>query len=164
MRGFGGGNSVRGKKVEAEAEIDGCADNERLGAWTAMFATIENVRPFQRAHGIGFPEINTRTEPVVIIVAGRKWLARDETFADCLLASVIAENERGGEPMHVGSGTVRFSKLAALVEDALFDQHGARFFWMSRVLLAEALDGGNKVLKILIAHRALLLPDTTRLG
>ncbi|KYG99260.1 hypothetical protein SE91_12755 [Bradyrhizobium sp. DOA1] len=52
-------------KVEALAQIDDCADDERI-----RIAAISG--PFPCSYRVAFPEVDTRAEPIICFFTGRK--------------------------------------------------------------------------------------------
>ena len=81
-----------GREIQAQAERYHCTDNEcllDLGGWTFLGFSREVEAP----EWVRFPEVNPRTEPVVIVVAFLEGLALQDSLADSFIAPVIAENE-----------------------------------------------------------------------
>jgi len=53
---------------------------------------------------VGFPEIDPRTKPVIVVIALLERLSRQDSFAHGLLAAVVAENETRSELMQQRTG------------------------------------------------------------
>ena len=91
-------DSCRGREIQAQAKRYHRANDERLldpgrAAFPGLAGEIE---PTKR---VGFPEIDPRTQPIIIVIALLEGLARQNPFAYGLLASVVAENETRSELM-----------------------------------------------------------------
>jgi hypothetical protein len=156
VRSIDGRGPIRGKEIEAEAEIDDRSNDEGIRGLEKLLSVMDIGRPFEGPFGVGLPEVNTWTEPVVVVVAGLERLACKQFFSNWPLAAVVAENKRRRESMHRDL-TVRLGEVAIFVHDALFDEHRARFGGISRVLATQTFDGFEKLPKVLIAHLCLLL-------
>jgi hypothetical protein len=91
------------REIEAQAERYHRANDERLLDFgRATFPGLAGeVEPAKR---VGFPEINPRPQPVIIVVALFEGLAAQDSFANGLLASVVAENETRSELMQTRAG------------------------------------------------------------
>ena len=51
------------------------------------------MREFDSAHWVGFPKIDLQTQPVVSIVARRKWRTTDQAFSNSAVAAMITKYE-----------------------------------------------------------------------
>jgi len=97
------------QQVAAEPEVDDRADDERFldpapGRPGVLVRGIH--RELKRPLRVAFPEVRTRTQPVVIVLTGREdSRSGEDVLADLPIAAVKAEDERGValvEPPHVG--------------------------------------------------------------
>jgi hypothetical protein len=86
-------NSIRCEEIETESKIDDCAYDERLRRLRAVPSPMEELCSFQCALGIGLPEVDAWTEPVIVVFAGSERFACQESLADSLLTAVVAQNE-----------------------------------------------------------------------
>ena len=86
------------------AGIDNGSHHKRfdLPALVLQDSVCALLRPFQGSIWIGFPEVDARTEPVVIVLAEAKRLVCKQTLACIPIAAVIPQNEGGGKAMHLG--------------------------------------------------------------
>jgi hypothetical protein len=91
-------NARRRCQVEAKPEFDDRADNE----WLVDVAALPRSRfprKIETPPRIRFPEINTGTKPIIIVVARTKRLSQKYSLADLTVAPVIAKNECRSEPV-----------------------------------------------------------------
>ena len=110
---MGGSNLLdpgSGRQVQAQAQRDDRADDEWLLDVRAapFFGLASEV---ETAKWVGFPEIDSGTEPVVIVVALLEGLAFKDSFANGLIASVVAENETRSQLMQGSAGDERLSPV-----------------------------------------------------
>lgn len=101
-------NSVGRDEVEAKSRIDHRANNKGfdLPVLICQDSTRSLPRPFESAVGIGFPEIYTWSQPIVVVLTCLKGFIPEQAFTGLAIAAVVAENERCGKAMHP-AGTAR---------------------------------------------------------
>lgn len=97
------------EQIKAGAQVNDGSDNRWvLDPLALMVGPIAEVaRELVRPHGVVFPEIDTMTKPVVVILArGKGAHASKRFFRDGCVTSVIAEDEggRGGIQSTIGFG------------------------------------------------------------
>lgn len=110
-----------GGEVQAKAEVENCAHNERLDD-AVWFPLGHFARELQAAHRVCFPEVDTFAEPVVVILTVEEGFILKELFTDDAVAAVIGEDERSRELVHdLASAEILFG-LAVFAEDASIDQ------------------------------------------
>src|SRR5208337_3071326 len=129
------------RQVQAQAQRDDRADDER-------FLDVQGATPsglaseVETAKWVGFPEIDSRTEPVVIVVALLEELAFQDSFANGPIASVVTENETRSQLMQGAAGNewlgpVVLAELAGFRIDPRPNQYLHRRFLGPRPLLRE---------------------------
>jgi hypothetical protein len=96
-------DSGSGREIQAQAKRYHCANDERLldvgrAAFPCLAGEIETTKR------IGFPEIDPRTQPIIVVIALLERLSQQDSFAHGLLASVVAENETRSELMQQRTG------------------------------------------------------------
>jgi hypothetical protein len=96
-------DSGGGCEIEAQAQRYHSANDEWLldlgrGTFPGLAGEVE------AAKRIGFPEIDSGTQPVIVVIALLERLARQDSFAYGLLASVVTENETRSELMQPRTG------------------------------------------------------------
>jgi hypothetical protein len=95
-------DSGSGREIQAQAKRYHRANDERLldpgRAFPGLAGEIETAKR------VGFPEIDPRTQPVIVVIALLERLSRQDSFAHGLLASVVAENETRSELMQQRTG------------------------------------------------------------
>lgn len=79
------------QQIEAEAQIDDCADYSRLA--DIRPPALKFSRPLEAPPRVCFPKVNTRAEPVVGIFASTEILSGKQRVCYSFIASVIAEDE-----------------------------------------------------------------------
>jgi len=99
------------------------ADYERLSD-TRRFPLDSLSSKIQTPLRIGLPEINSRAQPIILIVAWAEQIAPEKPLTDPPVTAVIAKNERRAET--VQGLTVIPGELARLGIDALGDQDLSR--------------------------------------
>lgn len=120
-------DSSAGREIEAQAQRYHRTNDERLlDIRRATFPGFAGE--VEAAKRVGFPEIDPGAKPVIIVVALFEGLAPQDSFANRLLASVVAEDETRSELMQrrAGdwrSGAVIFAELAGLSVDPGLNQH-----------------------------------------
>ena len=85
-------------QIEAQSQFNHSTNDKRSldTRRSPLRCFLGKLEPAQR---IRFPEVDARSEPIVIVVAGREGRARQQSLADALVAAVIAEDESRGEAM-----------------------------------------------------------------
>jgi hypothetical protein len=81
-----------GRQIETKAERDDCANHE----WSPYSRTepaAQLAREIEAPLRIRFPEVDTGSQPIVIIVTRGERCALKQPFADSLIAAVVAEDE-----------------------------------------------------------------------
>ena len=68
---------------------------------------------------IGFPEVDTRSEPNVVVAARLKATTIEKASCYRIIASVISRDKIGGEALQLRARPIRFRQIAILVEEAL---------------------------------------------
>ena len=86
-------NARRCRQVKTKPEVDNRTDNRRGRDIRSPRSVLKFNREFQASAWIGFPEIDSGTEPVVIVRAFLKGFASEKPFGDGLVAPVVSENE-----------------------------------------------------------------------
>jgi hypothetical protein len=110
---------------------------------------FQKLRPRERPLWTIFPEVRSRTEPIVGIAARSDVIAAAENlFADLLVAAVVAENERSGE--HPIALPIVRAHLVLLGDEAVLVQK-----------LSSTRSGLVDLLCCLV-HRSNFLPDLAR--
>lgn len=80
------------REIQAEAKRYNRANDERsLDVGRAALPRLAGE--VETAKRIGFPEINARAQPVLVVIALLERLACQDSFANGLFAAVISENE-----------------------------------------------------------------------
>lgn len=79
-------------EIEAQPKVENGADYERVPD-AGRFPSSGLSREIQASLGIGFPEIDSRPQPIVIVVARVEWIAPEEPLTDLPVAAMIAKNE-----------------------------------------------------------------------
>ena len=81
-----------GGQIETQSKLDHRANEERIAdcVWPSARRFAGKVEGARR---IGFPEVDSRSEPIVLIVAGVECRSLKKALADLPIASVIAEDE-----------------------------------------------------------------------
>ena len=86
-------NACRRRQIKAKSEIDDRPDNRRGCDIGTPEGVLQFNREFESTKRVGFPEIDSGTEPVVIVYTFLKRFAGDKPLGDGLVASVVSEHE-----------------------------------------------------------------------
>ena len=91
-------DSGGGREIQTQAKRNHRANDERLldtgrAAFPGLAGEVEATKR------IGFPEIDPRTQPVIVVIALLERLARQNPLANGLVAAVVTENETRSELM-----------------------------------------------------------------
>lgn len=82
-------------QIQAKTHLNDCADNE--GPINAgVFSSRNFLSEFKPSLRIGFPEIDTGPQPIIVIFTRLECQAGQELLSNILIASVIAEHKTGG--------------------------------------------------------------------
>lgn len=102
IRFFNSVDAIGTDEVQAEPGVNHCADNEWLdpSAFPLQNSVGSLVSPLQSSIGIRLPEVNPRSEPVVVVLAWLKGLIEKQAFAGLPVAAVVAKNKSCGKVMH----------------------------------------------------------------
>lgn len=120
-------DSSAGREIEAQAQRYHSTNDERLlDVRRATFPGFASE--LETAKWIGFPEIDPGAQPVIIVVALFEGLAPQDSFANRLLASVVAENETRSQLMQGREGNewlgpVILAELTGLRINPRLNQH-----------------------------------------
>ena len=82
-------------EIEAVAQIDNRADDRGTLDLRAL-AFHQLLCEIEAALRIGFPEIDPRPQPIVVVFTGLEEVARKQAISDGLIATVIAKNKACG--------------------------------------------------------------------
>lgn len=86
-------NAGRSRDIQAEAQIDDGSNDGRGLDLRPAAESLQLPREVDAPLWIGFPEIGSRPQPVVIVTAGVESFALNQLVGDRTIASVKSENE-----------------------------------------------------------------------
>ncbi len=92
---FHGMDTIGTDEVQAEPGVDHGADNEWLDFPAFLFQNSVGVLlgPFESSIRIGLPKIDSRSEPVVGVLAWAERLVQEQPFTRLLVTAVIPKNK-----------------------------------------------------------------------
>jgi hypothetical protein len=152
-------NSVdreRRSQVEAKPEVNGCSDYkglfDRVGQPLAFTPPLQHTSEFQTPHWIGFPKIDARTQPIIVIFTGLEFFAIDQALPDLAIAAVIREDEGTRQAVQLSRWLIRGSELPLGGEQPFLLEEFARAFARVRALGADAFHSPQELFVFLLAH------------
>jgi hypothetical protein len=108
-------NADRRRQIKTEAHLDRRTHHKwffnlvRL----ALPPSLQLLRKFQAASRVCFPEVDSWSKPIVVVLTGNKRGASDQGLANIAVTPVISKDECTGKSMQLGRGPIAFSQLTA---------------------------------------------------
>ena len=87
------------RMAKTVSEINNRTDHRRRCNIGTPGCVLEFSREFESAEGVGFPEIDSMTQPVVIVLAFLKRFAGEKPLSHVLIAPVVSEHESRRQAM-----------------------------------------------------------------